>query len=43
MAYIFQMRSGIRHVNAGGETLKNEDGTPAKEDWSAYAQQIRQT
>jgi hypothetical protein len=37
MAYIFQMRRGVRHVNANGETLKNADGAPIRDDWGAWA------
>lgn len=37
MAYIFQMRRGERKVDAKGETLKNEDGTPVRDDWGTYS------
>lgn len=36
MAYIFQMRRGVRHVDADGETLMKEDNTPVRDDWGAY-------
>lgn len=37
--YIFQLRRGTRYVDENGATLLNSDGTPVRDDWTAYTAQ----
>ena len=37
--HIFQLRRGTRYVDENGITLLKEDGTPVRDDWTAYTAQ----
>lgn len=37
--YIFQLRRGVRYINNDGTTATNNDGTPVRDDWTAYTNQ----